>query len=62
MIFITDSMKAKARREDIEDLVNSFLEKHPLAKELGSEYVTQSDKATVDALALVCDICDLYVE
>ena len=62
MVFITDSMKAKARRYDIEDLVNSFFEKHPLAKELGSEYAAQSDKATVDALALVYDICDLYME
>lgn len=55
-------MKDKARREDIEDLVNAYLKLHPLAKECGGEYIYQDDKAQVDAIQLVSDICDLYFE
>lgn len=56
------SMQDKARREDIEDLVNGYFRKHELAKELGGEYIYQDDKAQVDAIQLVSDICDLYAE
>lgn len=56
------SMKAKARREDIEDLVNKYLNNHPLAKQIGGEYIYQNNKAQVDAINLVSDICDLYFE
>ena len=56
------SMKDKARREDIEDLVREYFSSHPLAKQIGGEYIYQNDKAQVDAIRLVSDICDLYFE
>jgi hypothetical protein len=56
------SMQDKARREDIEDLISMYFRKHELAKELGGEYICQNDKAQVDAIQLVSDICDLYAE
>jgi len=56
------SMKDKARREDTEDLVSCYFNKHPLAKEIGGEYIYQNDEAQVDAIQLVSDICDLYFE
>jgi hypothetical protein len=56
------SMKDKARREDTEDLVREYFNIHPLAKEIGGEYIYQNDKAQVDAIQLVSDICDLYFE
>lgn len=57
-------------KEHFEDLTNNailgliekFAEKHELAKECGSEYIYQSDRAQIDALRLVGDIFDLYVE
>ena len=39
-------------------LLANYIEKHPLAIELGSEYIMQSDKAQEDAVRLVCDIFD----
>jgi len=56
------SMLDKARREDTEDLVTDYFSKHPLAKEIGGEYIYQNDKAQEDAIALVSEICDLYFE
>jgi hypothetical protein len=55
------SVQEKQRREDVEDLVNGYFKKHPLAKELGCEYIYQNDKAQEDAISLVSGICDLYV-
>lgn len=43
-------------------LIEKFAEKHELAKECGSEYIYQSDRARIDALRLVGDIFDLYAE
>ena len=43
------------------NLVEKFSIKHPLAKECGSEYIYQNDRAQVDAIGLVSDIFDLYV-
>lgn len=54
------SMEDKQRREEIEDLVNQFLKKHPKAAGIGSDYISQNYSAQVDALGLVSDICDLY--
>lgn len=39
-------------------LVADYVEKHPLAKELGGEYIYQSDKAQEDAIDLVANIFD----
>lgn len=44
----------------IRKLINTYAEKHELAKVLGSEYISQEDEAQVDAIELVCDIFDLY--
>ena len=49
-------------KEKIMDLINQYAEDHELAKECGSEYISQSDSARTDALQLVCDIFDLYSE
>ena len=42
--------------EEIKALIAGYVERHPLAAELGGEYIMQNDKAQVDALQLVCDI------
>lgn len=47
---------------EILELINQYATKHNLAKELGSEYIMQDDKAQCDALELVCNIFDLYVK
>lgn len=39
-------------------LIAGYMEKHPLAKELGDEYVYQDDKAQGDAIELVANIFD----
>lgn len=43
-------------------LIDKYAEKHELAKECGGEYIGQSDSAQIDAIELVCDIFDLYVD
>ena len=50
------------RNNAILTLIDKYVEKHELAKECGSEYVYQSDRAQIDALKLVGDIFDLYIE
>lgn len=44
------------------NIIESYVNKHPLVKSCGSEYVSQSDKAQVDAIELVCKLADLYCE
>ena len=44
--------------EEIMVLLAGYIEKYPLAVELGGEYIMQNDKAQVDALELVCNIFD----
>ena len=44
--------------EEVLALLAEYVEKHPLAAEVGSEYIMQDDQAQVDALQLVCDIFD----
>jgi hypothetical protein len=39
-------------------LIADYIEKHPLAKELGAEYIYQNDKAQEDAIKLVANIFD----
>ena len=50
------------RNNAILGLIEEYAEKHQLAKECGSEYIGQSDSAQIDAIKLVCDIFDLYVD
>ena len=45
-------------REELLALIALYAEKHPLAVEVGSEYIMQNDEAQVDALELVCNIFD----
>ena len=49
-------------REEILALITLYAEKHPLAVEIGSEYIMQDDEAQVDALELVCNIFDCMQE
>lgn len=44
--------------EEIKVLIAGYVDRHPLVKELGSEFIMQNDKAQEDALQLVCDIFD----
>ena len=46
---------------DVMELIAEYAEKHPLAMECGSEYISQSDEARVDALQLVYNIFDNLV-
>jgi len=48
--------------EKIMNLIEKYANKHELAKECGSEYIYQSDRAQIDALELVANIFDLFVE
>lgn len=43
-------------KEELLVLITGYMEKHPLAKELGGEYVYQDDKAQEDAIELVANI------
>lgn len=43
-------------------LIDEYAKKHELAKICGSEYIQQDDNARIDAIDLVCDIFDKYVE
>ncbi len=43
-------------KEELWALIAGYMEKHPLAKELGGEYVYQDDKAQEDAIELVANI------
>ena len=49
------------REEKIMMLIEDYADKHELAKECGGEYIGQSDSAQVDAIELVCDIFDLFI-
>ena len=42
--------------EKLLTLIAGYMEKHPLAKELGGEYVYQDDEAQEDAIELVANI------
>ena len=42
-------------------LIEEYAEKHPLALECGSEYISQSDEAQLDALELIYKIFDALV-
>lgn len=44
--------------EEIKALIAGYVKKHPLAEEMGGEYIMQDDEAQEDALQLVCDIFD----
>lgn len=50
------------QKEKIIKLIDIYAEKHELAKVLGSEYISQNDKAQVDAINLVGRIFDLFVD
>lgn len=50
------------QKEKIIKLIDTYAEKHELAKVLGSEYINQDDKAQVDAIELVGRIFDLFVD
>ena len=50
------------QKEKIIKLIDTYAEKHELAKVLGSEYISQDDKAQVDAIELVERIFDLFVD
>ena len=50
------------QKEKIIKLIDTYAEKHKLAKALGSEYIIQDDKAQVDAIELVGRIFDLFVD
>lgn len=37
-------------------LISQYIDKHPMAKECGGEYIYQDDEAQVDAVELVANI------
>lgn len=44
--------------EETKALIEGYMKMHPLAAEMGGEYIMQDDSAQVDAIQLVCDIFD----
>lgn len=45
----------------IQSLLEEYIDKHPLAIQLGGEYIYQDDAAQVDAIQLVADIFDSLI-
>ena len=43
-------------KEELLVLIAGYMEKHPLVKELGGEYIYQDGKAQEDAIELVANI------
>ena len=43
-------------------LIETYINKHPMALSCGSEYIMQDDKAQEDALGLVCEFFDIIIE
>ena len=43
-------------KEKLLMLIAGYMKKHPLAKELGGEYIYQDDEAQEDAIELVANI------
>ena len=56
------SPMGECMEDKIMELINKFAEGHELARECGSEYIFQSDRAQIDAIELVGKIFDLYAE
>jgi hypothetical protein len=48
--------------EKIMDLIREYAKKHELAMDCGSEYIYQDDVAQTDAIKLVAEIFDVFVE
>lgn len=48
--------------EEIQDILEEYFAKHPLALECGSEYVAQDDEAQSDALEAFYRIVDKCVQ
>lgn len=60
-------MKARIKEmimdvEYIKSAIESFAERHPMALQRGSEYVSLDDDAQTDAIELVGDIFDNIIE
>ena len=47
--------------KDVMMLIEDYIEKYPLAAELGSEFISQDDEAQEYALQLIYDIFDAIV-
>ena len=47
--------------KDVMMLIEDYIEKYPLAAEMGSEFISQDDEAQEDALQLVYDIFDAII-
>lgn len=47
---------------EIAALIDKYSDKHPLAKECGSEYIYQDDEAQEDAIKLTGDIFDMLAK
>lgn len=50
------------KHKKLENIMNEFCEKHPLALECGSEYIGQSDEARIDAVEIICAAFDVLLE
>lgn len=48
--------------KELETLIENYAQRHPLAAEIGADYVWQNDKAQEDAIQLVADIFDNAVD
>ena len=46
--------------EEVKAYIDGYINLHPLAAEMGSEYIMQNDEAQEDAIQLVCDIFDSF--
>jgi len=42
--------------------VDRYISKYPFAKDVGSEYVSQSDDPQIGAIDLACELADIYCE
>lgn len=59
---LEQALKEHEIKMSVMSLIEKFSGEHELAKERGSEYIMQNELAQIHAIALVCDIFDVYAE
>lgn len=62
MVNIKKLKGGNTMKDHIINLIEAYSKKHPLAKEVGGEYIYQNDSAQVDALELVAEIFNLLAD
>ena len=54
--------KLREKNLEILEILCSYASENDLAIAIGSEYISQDDSATIDAIDTICKIFDLFAE